>query len=568
MPRQAWRITIKDNSADLELPVYQASGVSFRPLRVTDSHRLPSCLNISQAAMYFNFACPHCNKNLRVKEELAGRNARCPHCKHQVTVPAPPTPEPEPLPSFDLASMDLGSFGGTPAADPLAPAPAKAPASAPLAAAKPAAKPKVEKKKAAAAKATSNDDGTNVSLVWTAAIGLLFTVSFYAVLAPLPQMYFRDLFFARGWVTVAETFLMFWAIAILIFKSRKLFKQREMMLFDLLPETISKEINKQNVGKFAENIRSLPVDTGASFLARRVQRGLEHYSVRGSSSEVATMLSSQSELDANAVASSYSLLNVFIWAIPILGFIGTVQGLGDAVGNLSGSLEAASDVESIKKSLGAITGGLGVAFDTTLVALIMSLFLKFPASSLQKAEEDLLNWVEDYCNENLLKRVVDEDAGTPATASDAAMQKAINAALVPHQAELRSWTARLREIGKELTGEVSQSWLQMQQGLQAQQAERLFEINTAVASLGEVSAQLAAVTQQLGAATAEQAAGVAQGQQQVTAALQQSTQTLQVQMDLMQQAVLNLNETLCQLDGKQVVIEVQSPAKRGWFSRR
>ncbi|WP_425619355.1 MotA/TolQ/ExbB proton channel family protein [Anatilimnocola sp. NA78] len=425
----------------------------------------------------------------------------------------------------------------------------------------------------------SNDDGTNVSLIWTAAIGLLLTVTFYAILAPLPRMYFRDLFFERGWVTIAEAFLMFWAVAILIFKSRKLHKQRESMLFDLLPESIGKDISRQNLNAFTENIRSLPVDTGASFLARRVLRGLEHYGVRGSSSEVSTMLSSQAELDNNAVSSSYSLLNVFIWAIPILGFIGTVQGLGDAVGNLSGSLEAAADVESIKKSLGAITGGLGVAFDTTLVALIMSLLLKFPASSLQKAEEDLLNWVEDYCNENLLKRLLDEDAGTPATASDATLQKAINAALVPHQAELRAWTARLREIGKELTAEISQGWNQMQQGVQSQHAERLGEINTAVLSLGELTTQIAAVTQNLSQAQQEQtnwaaraaeqqAAAVSSNQQQVTAIVQQSTQMLEEQMGLLQQAVLNLNETLSQLNGKQVVIQVQHPARKGWFSRR
>ena len=541
--------------------------------------------------MYFNFACPHCSKNLRVKEELAGRNARCPYCKHQVKVPQPAPPEPDPLAPLDLASLDLNTLGN-PVANTAAAAPAvrgpgpafttSAPGGLPATTAPAAAAGAMgakAKKKAAPKAGAAHDDGTNVSLVWTAAIGLLFTSIFYLILAPLPKMYFRDLFFERGWVTGAETFLMFWAIAILILKTRKLYKQRESMLFDLLPESMGKDISRANVAQFTENVRGLPVDTSASFLTRRVLRGLEHYSVRGSSSEVSTMLSSQAELDNNAVSSSYSLLNVFIWAIPILGFIGTVQGLGDAVGNLSGSLEAASDVESIKKSLGAITGGLGVAFDTTLVALIMSLFLKFPASSLQKAEEDLLNWVEDYCNENLVKRLVDEDAGAPVTSSDATLQKAINAALVPHQAELRAWTSKLRDIGKELTEEISRGWAALQENGQSQHAARLSEINSAVVSLGEVSSQLATTTQQLSQAQQEhatwaakaseqQAAAVTASQQQFGAVLQQSAQVLEEQMELMQQAVLNLNDTLSQLNGKQVVIQVQHPAKRGWFSRR
>ena len=100
------------------------------------------------------------------------------------------------------------------------------------------------------------------------------------------------------------------------------------MLFDLLPDSLGRDITVESVDRFASGIRDLPVNPGSSFLVQRVLRGLEHFTVRRSASEVSTVLASQSELDSNAVSSSYALLNVFIWAIPILGFIGTVQGLG------------------------------------------------------------------------------------------------------------------------------------------------------------------------------------------------------------------------------------------------
>ena len=54
---------------------------------------------------------------------------------------------------------------------------------------------------------------------------------------------------------------------------------------------------------------------------------------------------------------------------------------------------------------------LGVAFDTTLLALVLSLFVKIPQSALQKSEEDLVTWVDEYCNENLLKRLNDGREG-------------------------------------------------------------------------------------------------------------------------------------------------------------
>ena len=102
---------------------------------------------------------------------------------------------------------------------------------------------------------------------------------------------------------------------------------------------------------------------------------------------MAGLLASQSEIDATAVDSSYTFLKVCIWAIPIIGFIGTVQGISEAVAGFSGSLEAARDIDVLKNSLNDITTGLAVAFDTTLVALIMSLIVMFPMSSLQKAED-------------------------------------------------------------------------------------------------------------------------------------------------------------------------------------
>jgi hypothetical protein len=71
----------------------------------------------------------------------------------------------------------------------------------------------------------------------------------------------------------------------------------------------------------------------------------------------------------------------------------------------------------MKDSIGLVTSGLGVAFDTTLLALVMSIFIMFPTSSLQKAEEDYLTQVDDYCRRNLIARLDDgEGTGGPVDA--------------------------------------------------------------------------------------------------------------------------------------------------------
>jgi biopolymer transport protein ExbB/TolQ len=146
-------------------------------------------------------------------------------------------------------------------------------------------------------------------------------------------------------------------------------------------------------------------------------RTLEHFRVRADVAEAVDVLRAQAERDEAAVESSFSMLRVFIWAIPILGFIGTVLGIGQSVGGFSESVAAAADLDVMKDSIGTVTSGLGIAFDTTLLALVMSIFIMFPTSSLQKAEEDHLARVDDYCQRNLVARL--DDGRTSEAGDDA-----------------------------------------------------------------------------------------------------------------------------------------------------
>jgi biopolymer transport protein ExbB/TolQ len=247
---------------------------------------------------------------------------------------------------------------------------------------------------------------SDVRLTWTGLLALGLTALFYAgVVWPLAGTYFGDLFGARGWVQYAISFLSLWSAVLLIDKWRRLARQTRALDFDLLPHAIAARITPESTPNFLAYLASLPEELSRNFLIERVRGGLEHYRARSNTGEVVGHLSAQAEADANAVDSSYTMIRVFIWAIPILGFIGTVIGIGASVGGFSESVNAAQDLDVMKDSLGAVTSGLGVAFDTTLLALVMSLFIMFPTSSLQKAEEDFLASVESYCSRHLVRRL-------------------------------------------------------------------------------------------------------------------------------------------------------------------
>jgi len=101
------------------------------------------------------------------------------------------------------------------------------------------------------------------------------------------------------------------------------------------------------------------------------------------------------DLSSDTASSKYSISKIFIWAMPILGFIGTVMGLSLAVENFSGFLTGDIEkIEVVKHELSKVSLGLAFAFDTTLLGLATSLIGMLFMSYVQNREEGILSTVE------------------------------------------------------------------------------------------------------------------------------------------------------------------------------
>ena len=302
----------------------------------------------------------------------------------------------------------------------------------------------------------------------TGAAALAATLLFYLALQPFPASTLNALFTQRGWVPYGISFLSAWAGGMLVVKFRLLGDHRRALQLDLLPRSLGERITPDNAGAFIEHLDAQPIAPGNP-LCQRIRRGLLHFSARRDASQLVGQLGGQAQADADALESSYTLVRVFIWAVPILGFIGTVIGIGAAVGGFSESVGAAVDLDVMKESIGSVTGGLGIAFDTTLVALVMSILIMFPASSLQKAEEDFLAAVEDYTDEQLVVRLSgdDSESGDPRL-----IEQAIHREMAGHHAELRAWSERLGQIGEALSAQVVSGWEKIDAQLRVRQEQQ------------------------------------------------------------------------------------------------
>jgi biopolymer transport protein ExbB/TolQ len=154
-----------------------------------------------------------------------------------------------------------------------------------------------------------------------------------------------------------------------------------------------------------DRVRSLVDDTRYFILLNRIDRALSNLHNIGGVSDVSTILKAQSENDENQVASSYAMIHAMIWAIPVLGFVGTVLGLSIAIQKFTGALTGTTDINQIKDHLKEVTAGLSTAFETTLVGLAFALLLHLLSDLVQQKETDFLDECNEYCQAHVISKL-------------------------------------------------------------------------------------------------------------------------------------------------------------------
>jgi biopolymer transport protein ExbB/TolQ len=116
-------------------------------------------------------------------------------------------------------------------------------------------------------------------------------------------------------------------------------------------------------------------------------RAAVNYALRlGSTEGIGDELKYLSDRDATRAHGRYGLFRVIVWAIPILGFLGTVIGITLALNGI--------DPKSPDESMLRVITGLGLKFDTTAVALSLSMVLMFVHFFVDRSENALLAAVD------------------------------------------------------------------------------------------------------------------------------------------------------------------------------
>lgn len=252
-----------------------------------------------------------------------------------------------------------------------------------------------------AAKANLERQELDVSTSLAVGGAALIFIIIYVILFPIQDSTIGELFYRRGFTQFITVFLACIVVMVTTLKFIKLQQEYRSLQGNWIPNNVSLEDSKsQQVAKLQYNLARI-----SYLLPLRCSRILKAYIESGNSQTATEIALDDSSFYASASESSYSVPRILVWAIPLLGFIGTVIGISQAVSGFSGFLEEAGEIDQIKEGIGTVTGGLAVAFDTTLLALLLSVLVMIPLVLVERLESRLLLAIDVYINENLIARL-------------------------------------------------------------------------------------------------------------------------------------------------------------------
>lgn len=245
----------------------------------------------------------------------------------------------------------------------------------------------------------------SVGMLLSGMLAVVATLVLYGGLYFFSEYYLAQMMLDRGPTQYACVLLGFWAFFILVFKRYKLRLQRAPLKFSLTSDQQGFVLTSRTVDEVTNKIYAIAIDPERFVVLNRILIALSSLKNLGRVSDIDEILRSVGEKDESAMETSFSQLNGFLWAIPVLGFIGTVLGLSQSLSNFGSLLDESSDVGGIVSSLKQITGGLSTAFETTLVALVIALVLQLMMTVQKQNEEEFLDEVSDYCLRQITSRI-------------------------------------------------------------------------------------------------------------------------------------------------------------------
>ena len=190
--------------------------------------------------------------------------------------------------------------------------------------------------------------------------------------------------------------LMLWAFAIMGFKAWQTLRERSLLEREMIPIKDGMRILPDDTRQYARNLQALPEKLKDMLLPRVLLAALERFGSTRNVQDVSSVANTLCESEGERLESELSMIRYIAWAIPSVGFIGTVRGIGEAL---------AQAHKAVEGDIAGVTQSLGVAFNSTFIALLISIIVMFLVHQLQLLQERLVFDSQTYIDHHLIRHM-------------------------------------------------------------------------------------------------------------------------------------------------------------------
>jgi biopolymer transport protein ExbB/TolQ len=191
----------------------------------------------------------------------------------------------------------------------------------------------------------------------------------------------------------SEFVLCLWALAIMGAKWRQSSRERRLLESNLVAMAPGARILPEDAREYARQVQALPDGERRLLLPRTALAALNRFRTTRSVQDASSTARELCAAESDRLDSELAMIRYIAWAIPSIGFIGTVRGIGDALSQAH---------RAVQGDISGVTEALGVAFNSTFIALLLSLVLMFVLHQLQLQQERQVLDTESYVDEHLL----------------------------------------------------------------------------------------------------------------------------------------------------------------------
>ena len=190
--------------------------------------------------------------------------------------------------------------------------------------------------------------------------------------------------------------LMLWAMSIIGMKTQHTLRQRALLDRTLLQVSEGMSILPEDARTYARPVQALPENERDFLLPRAILAGLHRFQSTRNIQDVSSTVKDICESEADRMETELTIVRYIAWAIPSIGFLGTVRGIGTALGQA---------YQAVSGDIVGVTVSLGVAFNSTFVALVVSILLMFLLHQLQLLQDRLVLDCQNYCDERMIRHL-------------------------------------------------------------------------------------------------------------------------------------------------------------------